>query len=117
MSEKTEDRDISLQEETQIHNLIDAVRSSFVGSIQVYTNGSCYQFYKILRCVFPTARAYFNIDHVITKIGNKYYDITGEVEWNNSYLLMDEHYPICETKDNKFNIYTKSNSSYRWQTH
>lgn len=48
----------------------------------IYLNGGCYKFYKFLKSVFPEAEPYFNVDedHVVSKIGRCYYDITGEVE-------------------------------------
>lgn len=62
-----------------VEEFIATIRDSFIGSQEVYTKGSCYHFYLILKKVFPSAEAYYNINHVITKIDSKYYDITGEV--------------------------------------
>lgn len=61
--------------------LIAAIRASFIGAEQVYTQGSCIAFYKILKLLYPGAIAYWSTEvrHMVTKIGNKYYDITGEV--------------------------------------
>jgi len=58
---------------------ITAMRQSFGGAIAVYTMGNCYQFYEILKVVFPEAIAYESGGHVYTKINNKYYDIRGEM--------------------------------------
>jgi len=80
--------------------LIKTIRHSFIGADKVYTNGSCYQFYKILKCAFPQAKAYYDSNHVITEIDGKFYDITGEVQKNN-HLLMDEHYPNSSVKKNQ----------------
>lgn len=63
----------------QVEEFISTIRDSFIGSQQVYTEGSCYHFYLILKKVFPDAEPYSDLDHIITKINNKYYDITGEV--------------------------------------
>ena len=62
-----------------IEKFISAIRDSFIGSQQVYTEGSCFQFYLILKSIFPETECYFDEDHAITKIDNKFYDITGEV--------------------------------------
>ncbi len=67
------------QDNKKVLSVIRAIRNSFIGSEIVYTKGSCYQFYLILREVFPQAEAFYDEDHLITKIENKYYDITGEV--------------------------------------
>lgn len=45
----------------------------------IYTKGSCYNLYVILKHVYPQAVAYGDEDHIITEIDGKYYDITGEV--------------------------------------
>ena len=75
--------DISKIAEETIHkkvlSIIRAIRNSFVGSEIVFTKGSCYQFYLILKEVFPQAEAFYDENHLVTKIEDKYYDITGEV--------------------------------------
>lgn len=53
---------------------------------QVFLNGSCLNFFLILRAVFPGAKPFYNIDHIITKIGDRYYDITGEVKCTPDYM-------------------------------
>ena len=63
-----------------VENFIATIRDSFIGSQQVYTEGSCYHFYLILKQVFPDAEPYYDLDHIVTKIGDKFYDITGEVK-------------------------------------
>ncbi len=75
----------------QVLALIKAIRESFYDSVVVYTQGSCYRFYLILKSVFPEAQAYYDSNHVITRIGDRYYDITGEVDCER-HLLVDEHY-------------------------
>lgn len=74
---------------TKIESFIAALRDSFIGSQQVYTQGSCYHLYLILKEVFPEALPYYDGDHVITKIDGKYYDITGEVSCSSGMLLKD----------------------------
>jgi hypothetical protein len=59
---------------------IDSIRNSFIGSEYVYMNGSCYQFYKLLKLHFPNAMPFYIDGHVITKIGDSFYDITGLVD-------------------------------------
>ena len=70
------------------------VRDSFKETYIVYNYGSCYNFYLILKEVFPKAEAYFydkNKGHIITKIDGEYYDIEG--------IVYDEHIkPIKLTK-------------------
>ena len=72
------------------------VRESFKETYIVYNYGACYNFYLILKEVFPKAEAYFydaNKGHIVTKIDNDYYDIEG--------ITLDDEYlkPIKLTKE------------------
>lgn len=61
--------------------LIEAIRSSFIGSEDVYTKGSCYQLHLILKAVYPQAKQWV-LDsplHIFTEIDGKFYDIYGEM--------------------------------------
>lgn len=60
-------------------NLITAIRKSFIGSVKVYTRGSCYQFYLIIKTVYPDIEPWYDgvVGHVYCKDGDKFYDITG----------------------------------------
>jgi hypothetical protein len=73
-----------------ILRFIQVVRNSFKGAEFCYLNGSCYRFYLILKEVFPEAIAYYDGDHVITRIDDRYYDITGQVERKN-HLPVENH--------------------------
>ena len=68
-----------MEKEKKILNIITTIRESFGGSIAVYTCGNCYQFYEILKAIFPDAEAYGS-GHVYTKIDGKFYDIKGEID-------------------------------------
>jgi hypothetical protein len=72
-------------EKINIIEFIKTIRESFGGSIAVYTMGNCYQFYEILKVVFPSAVAYETGGHVYTKIGDNFYDIRGKL--NEDYDL------------------------------
>ena len=87
----------------KVERFIATVRDSFIGSQQVYTEGSCYHFYLILKEVFPNAIPYYDNDHFITEIDGKFYDITGEVRKD---VSMDEYtrLPSCPLKA-PYNIY------------
>lgn len=66
--------------QTTPENIIAMIRNSFSHATVVYTRGSCGRLYKILKEIFPNAIAYENGDHVISKIGDKFWDIKGEVK-------------------------------------
>lgn len=87
----------------KVELFISRVRDSFIGSQQVYTAGSCYHFYLILKEVFPEAQCYFDEDHIITEISGRYYDITGEVRRDAS-LTKYERIPSYSLKA-PYNIY------------
>lgn len=88
----------------EVLEFIKTVRESFVGSEHIYTRGSCYQFYKILKLVFPSAEAFYDMDHVITRINDKYYDITGEVEKGKHIEI--HNFPESTVQECKFSIYS-----------
>lgn len=72
--------------------VINAVRGSFVQAEQVYLYGSCYKFHEILVAAFPHLEVipYYNVDHVISLIGKRFYDITGEVTDTEKYMDLRE---------------------------
>ncbi len=91
-----------------ILSFITSVRESFNGSVEVYTKGSCYQFFQILKTVFPDAIAYYDQNHVITLIDNKFYDITGEVKCTIYHKPLNEiEVKGTGLKENVFDIYKK----------
>lgn len=53
-------------------------------------NGSCFHVYRLLAEVFPDAEPWYDGNHVITKIGERFYDITGEV------VPLPDHKPMRE---------------------
>ena len=94
----------------KILEFIDLVRTSFVGSDLVYTRGSCYRFYLILKNVFPESETYYDLKgHVVTKIGDFFYDINGEY---NSFGLIPLYCDCDVEKDAPnwiFNLYSLIN--------
>lgn len=81
----------------KIHSFIKVIRESFPDASIIYQWGACYGFYLILKHNFPSAIAYFSDkdkDHILTKIGNRFYDITGEYDWETkdvSKLTQKDH--------------------------
>ncbi len=67
-----------------------------------YMEGGCYEFYLKLKEKFPDAEAYYNSNHVITKIDDKYYDSSGRVEKDN-HISVDIYY-THEFMNEIFNI-------------
>lgn len=75
----------------QILNIISLIRDSHSNMIDIFTKGSCLNLFLILHSIYPEAKPLFNIDHVITEIDNKCYDITGQVS-KKGYSLFSELY-------------------------
>ena len=89
---------------TNVESFIAKVRDSFIGSQQVYTEGSCYHFYLILKEVFPNAEPWFDNDHIVTKIDDKFYDITGEIRKDELDMFKYQRLPSYQLKA-PYNIY------------
>lgn len=78
----------------RIKSFIAAVRQSHPQMASIFLEGECLHFYHILRHVFPEARAYYDLNHVITRIGGRYYDITGTVLPNERHKPLNEWRPL-----------------------
>lgn len=77
---------------TSAEGFIRTLREAHPDMELIFMHGSCYRFYLLMKHVFPEAVAYYNIDHVLVKLGDKFYDITGEVRPDDSYFLMTEEW-------------------------
>ena len=78
-------------------SLIKALRETDGYIKIIYLNGGCYQFYRFLKAVYPKAEPYISQDkqHIVTKIGSRFYDITGRVH-GEYYPLIGEDTEMCE---------------------
>jgi len=85
----------------EILNFIYTIRKSHPSLTEIFTKGSCWKFHRILKCVYPSAEPYYDNDHIITKIRNKFYDINGTVLNTSNHLKFD------------LTNYTKKQISYR----
>lgn len=55
--------------------------------------GNCFRFHLLLKNVWPKAKPYYNDGHVITKIGNNYYDVKGKIS-GKGYWKMERYEQI-----------------------
>lgn len=67
---------------------LGTLREAHADMVHIYTQGSCYRLYLLLRVAFNGCTPYSDINHVITKIEGRYYDITGEAQ------RTDKHRPM-----------------------
>ena len=72
-----------MKPDLKVIGFIDLLKATF-GRYKDYSGG-CYKFHLILKKVFG-GQGFYNSDHVITKIGDVYYDIDGVVESTEGYL-------------------------------
>lgn len=84
----------------KVLRLIKEISNSNPIMKDIFLAGSCCNFFFILKSVFPEAKAFFNIDHVITKIGDRYFDITGEIP--NEEFIKKRYSPIDEFYPDKY---------------
>ena len=93
-----------MKKHKEVIAMIKAVRGSFHDASIVYKFGGCYGLYEILKAFEPKATAYFtdkDEDHILTKIGSRFYHIDGE-------------YPFMYTKSGEEKKLTLANHEY-WE--
>ena len=71
--------DSSMTKHQEVLQFIIRIQACFPGSIQHCRYGYCFEFADLLLDRFPEGKKYYDEDHMITKIEDNYYDITGEV--------------------------------------
>lgn len=76
----------------KILELITEIRNSNPVMMDIFLLGSCFNFYHILKVVFPESICYYGQvpGHVITKIENRFYDISGEIKDISEYCPIKE---------------------------
>ena len=91
------------------------LRDSADAQYKIFTEGSCFRLYKILKIIYPNAVAYWSDrdGHCVTKIDKSYYDIGGKL---NSKYVDSQYYKIPKnqlkgygllkytTEENKFDV-------------
>lgn len=87
-----------------IDKFLEELRNSADIQYKIFTEGSCFRLYCILKTIFPKAIVYWSdIDgHAITKIEGKYYDIGGEI--NPSYVEETGYYPVPKNQMQGYKI-------------
>lgn len=77
---------------------IEALRKTDKHIEHIYMNGGCYQFYKVLKKIYPSAEPYINEEknHIATKIGDSFYDITGHARGLFHPLINKDEIEMCK---------------------
>lgn len=68
-----------ISKQRKILNQISALRDSHPQMVNIFRYGSCLNLFCILKLIYPEAEAYYNQDHIVTKIDKSFYDISGRV--------------------------------------
>lgn len=91
---------------TQILKVIERIRDSFEGSVEVYTKGSCVKFAMILKEIFPQGIILWDMNHAIFELDGKCYDINGIANKTDNHIPIQD-YGILQAYDSmnlKFNL-------------
>lgn len=93
-----------MHNQADIRAVVSALREIHPDMPRWGLNGGCFRFYLAMKQVFPSAVPYYDGSHVITRIGDAYFDVRGEAhpvsEIGAKFLPMD---PLC------------FNRAYDWQ--
>lgn len=60
--------------------IIAAVNVGIINAEKRFTNGGCFQLYRVLKHIYPKAVAWYVHGHVYTEIEGMFYDINGVIE-------------------------------------
>lgn len=73
---------VAVKRTVVVDSIIAAIRNSFNDAVKVYTEGSCFQFYLIIKSICPYAEPWYDsiVGHVYAKVGDKFYDINGQLK-------------------------------------
>lgn len=73
------------------------LKYSYYLNAKIYTEGSCFRLYKIIKTIYPQANPYYSHieGHWITEIDGKYYDINGEI---NKDFVEEKEYRIIKNE-------------------
>lgn len=64
-----------------VEDFLKELRESADIQYKIFTEGSCFRLYRILKTVYPEAKPYWSDleNHCITEINGRFYDIGGKV--------------------------------------
>jgi len=103
-----------------IIKFLKELKHSYHKNELIYTEGSCFRLYSILKTVFEDALPYYSTldGHWIIKIDGRYYDINGEI-WleyiiNKEYTLIEDEITLTSAY---IPTYKRQCSSYSKYSH
>lgn len=75
----------------EIENFIKIIRDSVPNAIQVYTEGNCTSFARILEIAIPGGKVMHNISHSCYKYKGLCWDITGNIKEPKGSIPIEEY--------------------------
>lgn len=80
---------------TKIVSFLRELKSSYHKNELIYTEGSCFRVYSMLKVLFENVKPYYSSKegHWITEIDNRFYDINGEITKSH---VENHGYTLCE---------------------
>lgn len=96
MSKNTKTQTQRNMKEEQIELLLKELRESGDIIYKIFTEGSCFRLYPVLKAIYPEAIAWWSDrdNHCAIQIGNIFYDIGGNINADrvkNSYYCIPEN--------------------------
>lgn len=87
-----------------VEEFLKELRESADIQYKIFTEGSCFRLYRILKTIFPEAKPYWSDrdGHCITKIDGKYYDIGGRV--TDKYVKDEGYYRIIKDQIKAYSL-------------
>lgn len=73
------DKDLNIQKMFNIFSILYLLRNSHWTMSEIFTNGSSYDLFTIIKTIYPEAEAYRSekTGQIITRVADKFYDING----------------------------------------
>lgn len=101
-----------------IIEFLKELRDSADIQFKIFTQGSCFRLYLIVKTIFPKAKPFWSDldNHCIIKLKGKYYDIGGEVK--EQYIEDRCYYKVPESQIKGYSLlkYTRDKDSFSVKT-
>lgn len=88
----------------KILRIISVIRDSRPDNEYWYTNGGCWELFKILRVIYPEAKAWYDGQHVVTCVNGRLYDITGSVSFKMDMSMLGPLDPSTARSAHRWSI-------------
>jgi len=92
-----------MSQEEQIELFLKELRDSADIIYRIFTSGSCYRLYPIMKTVFPNATAWWSDrdNHCVVEIEGNFYDIGGKL---NEDRVKNSYYEIPEEEHSGYKL-------------